>query len=288
MLKSKNNISAINGKYIQMEKVCYKCKETRTLAEFGNLKSSKDGKRYDCNHCRREYREANREQIKEKQRNYFEQNKSELLQKNKIYRESNIEKINEQRKEYRNREEVKLHIQEKNKEYLPIRCVKVTERRKTDLNFQISEVLRSKVHKMLHGQATSYQNLIGCDIDFFKKWIEFRFSNEMSWTNFGTYWHIDHIIPINAFNFRNENDKRICFHWTNLQPLEAKANMSKSDTFQMHYYMNNLVNVNRFNKIHNQFLGYQILGESLEWLRKTLKYGDNATYKTIDNQQPSR
>jgi hypothetical protein len=43
-----------------------------------------------------------------------------------------------------------------------------------------------------------------------------------------------------------------------------------------------------------QFLGYQAVNESLQWLRKTLRYGNNATYDAqlldcaeTDNPQPS-
>ena len=146
---------------------------------------------------------------------------------------------------------------------------------------------------MLKGKNTSYQKIIGCDIEFLKNWIEFRFNENMNWENFGAYWQIDHIIPINSFNFENENECNICFHWTNLQPLESQINRIKSDKLQLHYYFNNIVNINRFNSKYNNFLGYQVLNESLRWLRdKKLRYGKNPTDEgakapEIDNPQPS-
>jgi hypothetical protein len=36
-----------------------------------------------------------------------------------------------------------------------------------------------------------------------------------------------------------------------------------------------IVNVNRFNKNNKQYLGYQNLNESLNWLRSKLRYGKN-------------
>lgn len=278
-----------------MEKICCKCKKSLNLDCFGKLKASSDGYRYDCKFCRKEYRINNTQNIKEKQKLYYKSNKSFLLEKNKQYRINNIEKINIQRKEYRNREEIKQHIKEKNKEYLPIKKEKIKLKRTTNLNFKISEILRSKIHKMIRGKNTSYKNLIGCDIIFLKKWLEFRFDSFMNWDNLGKYWHIDHILPINVFNLENENEQKICFHWTNLQPLNATENISKSDKLLMHYYYNNIVNVNRFNSKYNNFLGYQILNESLKWLRdKKLRYGKNAPYdldcnksNEIDNPQPS-
>jgi hypothetical protein len=260
----KNN--AISGS-MSITKICYKCKLELELTNFGNLKSSKDGYRYDCKQCRKIYRENNKDIIKIKQHEYYCNNKEELLNKNKEYRINNFTIINNQRKEYRNRPEIKEHIKEKYKKYLPIRKEKIKNLRKTNLNFRISEILRSKVHKMIKSKRTSYQNIIGCDIETLKKWIEFRFDENMNWNNLGTYWQIDHILPINSFNFVNENEQNICFHWTNLQPLKSDINRMKSDKLELHYYFNNIVNVVRFNSKYKNFLGYQTLNESLKWLR---------------------
>ena len=278
-----------------MEKKCCKCKKNLEIAHFGKLKTSPDGLRYDCNICRKNYSEQNKEQIKQKQKSYYETNKELLIPKNKKYRLDNSEKINAQRKEYRNREEIKEYIKQKNNEYLPIKKEKIKEKRKTNLNFQISEILRSKLHKMLKGKYTSRQKLIGCDIEHLKRWIEYRFDEHMSWDNLGKYWHIDHILPINKFNFTNFNEQQICFHWTNLQPLNATENIKKSDKILLHHYFNNIVNVNRFNSKYNNFLGYQTVNESLQWLRCELRYGKNSPYDKetlvvpleIDNPQPS-
>ena len=275
-----------------MNKTCCKCKNEKSIECYGKLTKSPDGLRYDCNDCRKEYRQKNREHVKQKNYLYYATKKDELIEKNKIYREINKETISNQRKEYRNRDEVKSHIREKQKEYLPIRKLKIQEKRKTDINFQISEIIRSKIHKMLKNKNTSYTTLIGCDVTFLKAWLEFRFSSEMSWDNLGSFWQIDHVLPINKFDFSKENDKQICFHWTNLQPLTALENRQKSDKLLLHYYFNNIVNVNRFNTFHKKYLGYQAVNESLQWLRVDLRYGKNPSYETeqsdeIDNPQPS-
>ena len=275
-----------------MEKQCCKCNKMMNINEFGKLKSSKDGLRYDCNVCRRQYRIDNKDNIKNKQHDYYSKNKKQLLEQSKQYRIDNNDKINNQRKEYRNRIEVKKHIQQQNKDYLPIRKEQIKLKRKTDTNFQLKEILRSKIHKMLKNQETSYKNIIGCDIVFLKKWIEFRFDTNMNWNNLGSYWHIDHILPINKFNLTKSENVKICFHWTNLQPLQSFENISKSDKIQPHYYFNNIVNIHRFNKQYTQFMGYQTVNESLQWLRIELRYGKNAPHSNVktlkmDNPQPS-
>lgn len=279
-----------------MEKVCTKCNVSKNIDSFGKLNSTKDNLRYECNDCRKEYRMLVSAHIKEKNKSYYEKNKDKLLEKNKEYRNNNKQSINLQRNEYRNREEVKKHIKLKQKEYLPIRKEKIKQRRKTDINFKLSEILRSKIHKMLHNRKTTYSKYVGCDLEWLKKWLEYRFDKNMTWENFGSYWQIDHILPIHSFNFENEHEIRICFHWTNLQPLNSTENRKKSDTIHQHYFFNNIVNVNRFNSRYKQFLGYQVVNESLQWLRLKLRYGKNPTYdddkdnilsSEIDNPQPS-
>jgi hypothetical protein len=275
-----------------MSKICCRCKKDKTLECYGALRNTKDGLRYDCKDCRTEYRKSVSNHVKEKNKKYYEENREELLIHNKEYRDQNKEAILQQRKEYRNREDVKKHIQEKNKAYLPIRKERIKERRRTDTNFQLSEILRSKIHKMLKGHKTSYINYIGCDVEWLKTWIAFRFDENMNWDNLGSYWQLDHILPIHGFNLTNENEKRICFHWTNLQPLSATENRQKSDNLQLHYYFNNIVNIYRFNKTHTQILGYEVLNESLKWLRIELRYRNNAPYNStivdeIGNPQPS-
>lgn len=250
------------------EKHCSKCKELRDINSFGKLKSSKDGYRYDCNLCRKKYREINKTHIQMKQKEYYKNNKETLLLKNKEYRDKNIENINNQRKVYRNQEHIKLHIQKKNKEYLPIKKEKIKEKRRTDFQFRISEVLKSHFHRLINCKTNTYKKYLNCDVYFLKKWIEFQFDDNMTWSNYATYWHIDHILPISLFDFSEERNKYICFNWINLQPLKASTNISKFNKLQLHYYFNSIISVIRFNDNHKKFLGYQAINESLSWLRK--------------------
>jgi hypothetical protein len=55
---------------------------------------------------------------------------------------------------------------------------------------------------------------------------EKKFKPKMSWNNYGK-WHIDHIKPCCSFNLSKSEEQRKCFHYSNLQPLWAKENLSK-------------------------------------------------------------
>lgn len=248
-----------------MSKTCYKCKVEQSLNNFGKLNSSPDGLKYDCKMCRKQYNQDNKEIIKEKNKIYYEKNKNRILIQCRKYNENNKEKISNQKKEYRKRPEIMEHIKIKNEEYLETRKEKIKNRRKTDLNFKISEILRSKFNREI--KRNKYSKFLGCDIDFFKKWLEYRFNENMNWKNMGTKWHIDHILPISKFNFSNLNEIRICYNWTNLQPLESEKNMSKSNNILLHDYFNNFISVFRFNTTNKEFIGYQAVSESLQWLR---------------------
>ena len=275
-----------------MSKKCCKCKIDRPLELFGKLKGSKDGLRYDCKECRKQYRFENKNVINSKLSEYYNNNKETLLAKNKEYRDNHREEILKQRKEYREREEIREYNKKKAKEYLPIRKEQIRTRRKSDLQFQLREVLRSKIHKFLKSQPTSYAERIGCSLDTFMKWIEFRFDTTMNWDNFGKVWQIDHILPLNSFDMTNPTHTLICFHWSNLQPLSSYENRQKSDKIQLHQYFNNVINVFRFSNYIKEYSGCQVLNESLKWLRSKLRYGENPSYEDtnvseIDNQQPS-
>ena len=44
-------------------------------------------------------------------------------------------------------------------------------------------------------------------------------------------WHIDHRIPCCSFDLTTEEEQKKCFHYTNLQPLWDKDNLSKGGKY---------------------------------------------------------
>jgi hypothetical protein len=70
--------------------------------------------------------------------------------------------------------------------------------------------------------------LLGCSIEFLKAHLESKFQPGMSWDNWSHKgWHVDHIVPISAFDLTDEAQLKQACHYTNLQPLWAKDNLKK-------------------------------------------------------------
>ena len=71
-------------------------------------------------------------------------------------------------------------------------------------------------------KSKSSIELLGCNVDFLKEYIESKFTSGMSWDNRGIHgWHIDHILPCASFDLSDPEQQKQCFHYTNLQPLWA-------------------------------------------------------------------
>jgi hypothetical protein len=50
----------------------------------------------------------------------------------------------------------------------------------------------------------------------------------MTWENHGK-WHIDHIKPCASFDLSIPEQQKLCFNFSNLQPLWQRDNLCKKD-----------------------------------------------------------
>ena len=98
--------------------------------------------------------------------------------------------------------------------------------------YKIIRSLRRRMLFVLHGKrkADSSISLIGCTGEQLKLHLESQFQKGMTWDNYGHKgWHIDHIKPCSSFDLTDPEQQKVCFHYTNLQPLWALDNLIKSD-----------------------------------------------------------
>jgi len=107
-------------------------------------------------------------------------------------------------------------------------------RKKIDAQFKLLKTLRSRLGTAIRSQNSTKNNktieLLGCSISFLKNFLETKFKEGMTWENHGE-WHIDHIKPCASFNLLDEEEQKLCFHYTNLQPLWAYENLSKGSKY---------------------------------------------------------
>ena len=238
-----------------MEKSCKRCCETKNVEQFGKNKNNKDGVSIYCKDCERErskkfnkenkekrkqiskkWRDNNKEKQKESIKKYLEKNpemKSSIRikkyrndpefikkekERRKKYYQDNIEKEREKRKKYYY--ENKINERKKNNEWKKNNL-------KTDPLARIKKNVRDRIREFLTGKNKSKRtfDIIGLDKENFKLYIESKFTEGMSWENYGE-WHLDHIKPL--YLSENEEDLLLLNHYTNLQPLWAEDNLRKN------------------------------------------------------------
>lgn len=105
-------------------------------------------------------------------------------------------------------------------------------KRRTDIQYALKDRLRATMNRALRRQwvekSMRTMELIGCTVEEVKAHIASQFVNGMAWENKGT-WHVDHIVPLSAFDLRDVEEQKVAFNWMNLQPLPGHENHRKSD-----------------------------------------------------------
>lgn len=120
-----------------------------------------------------------------------------------------------------------LAWQRENKEYIKIY--------KSEPRRHLAANLRSRLSKALsrNQKTVSMSEYLGCSLDELRLYIESKFEPGMTWDNYSVNgWHIDHIKPLNLFDLTNPDQLKEACNYTNLQPMWAKDNRSKSDSYE--------------------------------------------------------
>jgi len=95
---------------------------------------------------------------------------------------------------------------------------------------KVARNIRKRLKKQLDKGMTIGPTIemLGCSIAQFRAYIEQQFTDDMTWDNYGTIWHIDHIKPVCSFDLSLEGIAKEVNHYSNLRPLLAKDNLAKS------------------------------------------------------------
>lgn len=148
------------------------------------------------------YRDANKDKIKD----YYNKNREKILNRTKIYNRLNRKKINQRHRH----------------------------RMKNDVLYKLRTALRLRSTAAIKGNYKSGSAVrdLGCSIGDFKLYLESKFQPGMTWENHTQYgWHIDHIKPLSSFDLTDRKQFLEACHYTNLQPLWAKDNLSKGSNW---------------------------------------------------------
>lgn len=116
-----------------------------------------------------------------------------------------------------------------------VECIK-QRREASRIQNRIADNIRTRVLRVVtRGWKSAHTlQLVGCSAKSLRLHLQNRFMRGMNWNNYGSYWHIDHIMPCASFDLTNPAEQRACFHYSNLRPLYKKKNRAKSDKIEPH------------------------------------------------------
>jgi hypothetical protein len=244
-------------------KICNICKSSLPKSEFNRKASNNDRLDSACRSCRKKYmakyRKDNKNNIrqsqkkyeskdstKEKKRQYQLDNSEKIADYQKQYNINNKERLNQYHKDrYKNNPEWwynyrkinRVSIAEYNKEYRDLHRKEITEYNKHRHN-TIPEVrLRNNISNLVayslnyNKESKTFFDLVDFTLQELQEHLNLQFVRGMSWNNYGSEWHLDHIRPIASFSITSTEcqDFKNCWTLFNLQPLWADLNIAKND-----------------------------------------------------------
>ena len=181
-----------------MKKQCSKCKKKKEYSEFLKDKRTKSGLYSACKRCHYPQVKAWRKNNPDRAKELF-----------KDWAKRNPEKV---RRNYNNWEK---------------------QRRKINPQYRLDKNISCIIRSCLNGKKAgrSWERLVGYSLNDLVKHLEKKFDDKMTWDNYGSYWHVDHMMPRSHFKYKTPEDPEFkkCWALDNLQPLEAMANIKKSN-----------------------------------------------------------
>lgn len=204
-------------------KRCTSCKEIKPISEY--RVHDHLGLYCACKACEKKYRDSRREALKEYNKKYRMIHVEQTKKTSKLWATAHKEQCCERTRRYR-----KLHPL--TPEQRVSEAARFRKRRSTAKGRLASSMSGGMYQSLKKGAKAGrhWETLVGYTVDQLKIHIEKQFLPGMTWANYGQ-WHIDHRIPIAAFNFEipEDVDFKRCWELRNLRPLWALDNLKKLD-----------------------------------------------------------
>ena len=240
------------------EKVCDKCTQNKSMDKYRKYCENSYSKT--CKKCLNEMDKIRKKNLRQKKAETF------LVTCEKCNQEKTLKDFSKLKKYYKKKICISCYpefLREQKTEWS-------RNESKSNMNYRLKKSLAARLRTVLV-KNDSTMNYIGSNIQYLREWFEYNFTREMNWENYGSYWSIDHIIPVCKFNLIVEDEKRLCWNWSNLMPVTVKFNSSKKE-----------IDMNQVNNILKKIEKFKEEGSTTKWFSKEFTLNiDLATQKNM-------
>lgn len=152
----------------------------------------------------------------------YKENRVGILEQQKSYDATNKEKKIQYHQKWYKKNKAKLlarHAAYKKEKYA------------SDILFKLRVICSVSIYQAMRSSknGSSILDYLPYTMKELKQHLEGQFDDKMAWSNYGSYWQIDHIIPQSKLPYSSMEDDNFkkCWALENLRPLEAVANRKK-------------------------------------------------------------
>ncbi|MDW0360817.1 hypothetical protein Q8G38_16005 [Halomonas venusta] len=227
-------------------KKCTSCGEIKNFDCFYDSNSSRGGKYCKCAECCREH-----------SRSWYTENRDRSLEIKKVYRKNNTERIKETNLKWHNENKEYLKNLRKESYYSDIESSrkkgredarrrrlndpdrerkkrrKYHQENKSRKSYRTNRLIRVVLNNFIRRagvkKSCSTSEALGYSGEQLSAHLERQFVNGMSWDNYGTEWHVDHIVSVSEHIKNGETDPAVVNCLSNLRPAWAAENLRKGD-----------------------------------------------------------
>lgn len=221
--------------------MAYKDKEKEKAYRREYYQRNKENRKAYCRKYYKENREKTRKKRRENMvdkkiydREYYQNNKERIYKRNRKWVENNSERVRELEKKWV-RENIE-RARAKNRNWIKNHRDKINKYKKhkynTDKKYNLANKMSNSIKRSLSNNKAgrSWESLTGYTLADLVKQLNETMPAGYTWQDFlSGELHIDHIIPISAFNFTKPEhiDFKKCWYLENLRLLPAEENMIK-------------------------------------------------------------
>ena len=223
-------------------KQCRKCDRVLKADCFNKSSTDSTGLHSYCRECQSAYRKAqyaktrdhalayskayakeNASLVRERNRKYRKNNPEKIAHWSRVFRESNKEKIKGWDRRYRENNRDKINKRQRAR-YSSDPIFKMTMNFRTCFNMALKRQAKPKKKVRKTSGLFSWKHM-----EDVHKHLSALLSEGMTWDNYGTYWHVDHWMPLTCqdVNLNSFSHVRAIWDKSNLRPMIGSENICK-------------------------------------------------------------